>query len=91
MDLGYAGFAKDHGAGTIHMPVKKVGGKPLSEEQKEHNRQVNRVRVLVEHAIGGIKRFSILVNRFRNRLRDFEDLVIWMITGLHNLNVKLNN
>ena len=41
--------------------------------------------VLIEHAIGGMKRYNILVHTFRNRIEHFEDDVIGICAGLWNL------
>jgi hypothetical protein len=43
------------------------------------------VELSVEHAIGGMKRYNILVHAFRNRLENFEDDVIGVCAGLWNL------
>jgi hypothetical protein len=40
---------------------------------------------LIEHAIGGMKRYTILVHVFRNRKADFEDDAIGVCAGLWNL------
>jgi hypothetical protein len=46
---------------------------------------LSQVRIFIEHAIGGMKRFNILVQRFRNRKDDFEDDAIGICAGLWNL------
>ena len=48
----------------------------LTDEQKASNRALSQVRIFVENAIGGIKRYNILVHRFRNLKANFEDDVI---------------
>ncbi len=45
------------------------------------------VRIFIEHAIGGMKRFNILVHRFRNHKEDFEDDSVGICAGLWNLNL----
>src|SRR5262244_1622013 len=45
----------------------------LSDEQKAANTALSRIRIFVEHAIGGMKRYDILVHKFRNHKKDFED------------------
>jgi hypothetical protein len=57
----------------------------LSDEQKAANTALSRVRIFIEHAIGGMKRSNILVHTFRNRLEHFEDEVIGICAGLWNL------
>src|SRR2546430_5077125 len=57
----------------------------LSEEQKAANTALSRIRIFIEHAIGGMKRYNILVHTFRNRIEHFEDDVIGICAGLWNL------
>ena len=70
LDLGYQGFKTDYPTVETYMPNKKPKGGELTEEQKLKNRELARERIVVEHAIGGIKRFDILSNVFR--IHDFE-------------------
>ena len=57
----------------------------MSDEQKAANKELSQVRIFIEHAIGGMKRFNILVHAFRNRKVDFEDDAIGICAGLWNL------
>jgi hypothetical protein len=45
---------------------------------------LSQVRIFIEHAIGGMKRYNILVQVFRNRKADFEDDAIGICAGLWN-------
>jgi len=49
------------------------------------NKALSQIRIFVEHAIGGMKRYNILVHRFRNRTEHFEDDAIGVWAGLWNL------
>jgi hypothetical protein len=95
VDLGYLGIGKYYEIKELLIPHKKPrkskqNPEPkLTDEQKEYNKQVSSVRIAVEHAIGGLKQFGILVQVFRNRLENFDDLVIEIAAGLWNL--KLSN
>ncbi len=40
--------------------MKKPRGKPLTAEQKAENRRISRIRVRIEHVIGGVKRYRII-------------------------------
>lgn len=90
VDLGYLGIQKDYEALDIEIPHKKprkskANPNPeLTAEQKAENRELSRVRVVVEHAIGGMKRFAILTQRFRNRKDNFVDTVAVIGAGLWN-------
>jgi hypothetical protein len=91
VDLGYLGMQADYRGDQIEVPHKKPrkSKKPpnpqLSEEQKAANKTLSQVRIFVEHAIGGMKRYNILVYGFRNRKAHFEDEVIGICAGLWNL------
>lgn len=50
---------------TVQTPVKKPKGQALTEEQQAFNRDLNAVRVRVEHCIGWVKNWAILATRFR--------------------------
>jgi DDE superfamily endonuclease len=91
VDLGYLGMQADYRGDQIGVPhkkprkSKKTPNPQLSEEQKAANKTFSRVRIFVEHAIGGLKRYNILVYGFRNRKANFEDNVIGICAGLWNL------
>jgi len=91
VDLGYLGIQSDYRGDQINIPTKKPRksqknpNAQLSEEQKAVNTALSRVRIFIEHAIGGMKRYNILVHTFRNRIEHFEDDVIGICAGLWNL------
>jgi hypothetical protein len=91
LDLGYQGILTDYVGKNIEIPHKKPrksqkNPQPkLSCEQKTQNQALSRVRIFVENAIAGIKRFNILVHVFRNRKANMEDDVIALCAGLWNL------
>jgi len=45
-------------------------------------------RVLVEHAIEGVKRFGIVSDKFHNRKDGFDDKVMVISCGLWNYHLK---
>jgi len=89
-DSGYQGMKTDYPKSDAELPFKKPRKSKnnptpeLSEEQKAHNKAVSQTRIFVENAICGIKRFRILVDRFRNRIDGFVDDVIVVCAGLWN-------
>ena len=91
VDLGYLGIQADYRGDQIEIPVKKPRkskknpNPQLSAVQKAANTALSQVRIFVEHAIGGMKRYNILVHVFRNRKADFEDDAIGVCAGLWNL------
>jgi hypothetical protein len=81
-DTGFQGFAP---AGvTIKQPKKKPRNGELTTEEKDQNRAISKVRIEVEHQIGGIKRCQIVVQKFRNWVDHYIDDVMETACGLHN-------
>lgn len=76
------------------MPIKKPRkskknpSPSLTEEQKNHNRQVSKTRILVENAISRMKKFNVLNYKLRNRTESFADEVIELCAGLANFKIK---
>ena len=63
------------------MPHKKPKGKKLTKEQKDENTQLASERVIVEHSIGGLKRYRILSDRLRVKNRELYDDVLGYVLG----------
>lgn len=84
VDLGFKGYQTQYPEHTISMPLRKPRTRELSKSVKEQNARKSRIRVLVEHAIGGIKRLRITTDVFRNRLKGFDDLAMLISSGLWN-------
>jgi hypothetical protein len=85
-DTGFQGFALP--GVTILQPKKKPRGGHLTVEEKERNREIARVRIRVEHAIGGVKRYRIVKDQLRNWKQDFRDRVMETCCGLHNFRLN---
>ena len=66
LDLGFTGIDRDYPDLNTVMPKKKPRGTELTDEEKTRNKEISGFRVLVEHAISGIKRLNITTDRFRN-------------------------
>lgn len=94
VDLGYLGIQTDYAGEQIDIPTKKPRkskknpAPQLTNGQKAANKALSRVRIFVEHAIGGIKRYNILVHRFRNHKANFEDDAIGICAGLWNFSLS---
>src|SRR5262249_888287 len=78
-NLGYLGIRSDYRGDRIDIPTKKPRksqkhpNPQVSDDQKAANTALSRVRIFIEHAIGGMKRYNILMHTFRNRIENFED------------------
>jgi len=83
-DLGYTGIKKDFPWINSIIPWKTPKGGKLTEEEKVVNKLISGVRVRVEHAIGGVKRFGIISGIFRNRTKKLDDDVMEVACGLWN-------
>lgn len=92
VDLGYLGIQKDY-KGDIQIPHKKPRKSrknkdpKLTTKQKEENREKSSIRISVENAISGIKRYAILNHKFRNKRKNFDDDVIAIAAGLWNFQI----
>jgi hypothetical protein len=81
----------DYSGDQIDIPTKKPRkskkhpNPQWSAEQKAANKVLSQVRIFIEHAIGGMKRYNILVHVFRNCKADFENDAIGVCAGLWNL------
>lgn len=82
-DVGFQGHQIE--GTTIHQPTKKPRGGQLSDEQKQANRLISSVRVIIEHIIAGVKRCHIVKAVFRNTKDGYDDQVMELACGLHNL------
>ncbi len=56
----------------------------LIAEEKARNREISRVRIQVEYAISGVKRYRIVKDTLRNWNKGFRDQVMETCCGLHN-------
>ena len=72
----------------IEMPFKKPRNGELTGMQKWYNQYVAQRRIVVEHAIRGIKRFKIV--QYICRLKGYwiRDQIMNICTAIHNLRVK---
>ena len=84
-DTGFQGYEPE-GIRTFQ-PQKKPQGKELTAEQKEQNTLISSIRIVIEHIISGIKRCRIVKELFRNTKERYDDLVMEIACGLHNLRV----
>jgi len=94
VDLGYQGIQTDYAGDDIQIPHKKPRKSKnnpdpqLTDKQKLENQALSRLRIFVENAIGGMKRYNILVHSFRNHRKDFKDQVIANSAALWNFSLS---
>ena len=87
VDLGYLGFGKAYGGAEVSIPAKKPRNGALTEAQKESNRAKSRERVVVEHAIGAMKRYRFLSDRLRCHDLQLYSMIVGIAAGLWNFNL----
>jgi hypothetical protein len=70
--------------------VAKRGRKdrPLSEEDKEENHVISSFRMVVENAIGGMKRYGVLSGVLRNKIGILDDRFVLLGAGLWNYHLQ---
>lgn len=73
----------------VLQPIKKAKNKPLQVWQKKFNRTISKIRVRIEHAIGGIKCLGIVKEQLRNFKTGCRDLVLLIACGLHNFRIGM--
>jgi hypothetical protein len=88
LDLGFLGFESQYDCKNVSMPIKKKKNTKLTNEQKQENKKKSQQRVIVEHSIGGLKRFKILVDRLRIKRFDFYDEIVGVCAGLWNYKLR---
>jgi hypothetical protein len=88
VDKGYEGIKKlIKNGNTVFMPKKKPKNGELTPEEKEENKIISSIRITVEHAIGGLKRFRCLTDLYRNK-KGIDDKLIAICAGLWNFHLQ---
>lgn len=95
-DLGFVGVGKHYEFGELVIGEKKprkskANPRPeLTGEQREKNKAVSRERIVVEHAIGRMKKYQILKNRCRLKCDELKNRILGLCAGLANYQLDLN-
>ena len=69
VDLGYLGVEKDFPEQLSALPYKKKINQCLSQEEIQFNSIHSKKRIIVEHTISRLKKYRIMSDIFRNKLR----------------------
>jgi hypothetical protein len=86
VDTGFQGIQKLHP--NVLIPKKKPRGGYLTEAEKEMNRLISSIRIVVEHAIGGMKRYGWMADIYRNK-NGIDDTFANVTAGLWNLHIEM--
>jgi hypothetical protein len=90
-DLGFQGMKTDSPHLSIIQPKKKPKGRKLDAVDRFINTQKSRIRIRVEHAIGGVKRLAAVAQPYRNHTPKMEDQLMLVACGLWNFHLKCTN
>ena len=71
VDLGYLGIEKDFPDQLSSIPKRKKRNLDLFAEEMEYNKIHSKKRIVIEHAICRLKKYRILADVFRNRLKKY--------------------
>jgi hypothetical protein len=89
-DLGYLGVEKDFPDQISSLPNRKKKSMELSQEEIEYNLQHSKKRIVIEHTICRLKKYRILSDIFRNKLRKYNK-VSDIVSGLVNYKIINQN
>jgi hypothetical protein len=87
-DTGFQGVLKHH-TNTL-IPKKATRKSPLTYAEKEENRIISSFRVVVEHAIAGLKRYKAYADIWRNKIQNLDDRVMRIVAGLWNIHIEMS-
>ena len=82
-DKGYEGIEEEYPEVRVEKPKKAKRGRPLTVLEKIYNRAMSTLRIPIEHAIGGMKKFRMLAGIYRGKPERYDDSAL-VIAGLHN-------
>lgn len=89
VDTGFQGA--QHGHPGVCLPVKAAKKRPLSGEDRAWNTLVSSIRIVVEHAIGGMKRYRAVADIYRNRKPHCDDRFNLLAAGLWNYHLSFKS
>jgi len=82
VDKGYQGIQDIHSESEI--PIKKKKNQKLTKEEKKHNRELSKRRIIIEHINRKVKIFRIFSSKYRNRRKRF-GLRVNLIVSIINM------
>jgi hypothetical protein len=85
-DKGFQGFLRP--GMTIIQPKKRPPGGELTPPEPAMNRRISSIRIRIEHAIGGVKRYSIVKDNIRLLKDGMRDAIMETCCGWHNFRLQ---
>ena len=86
-ERGFQGYT---GEGmTIFQPKPPPGGE-LTPPEKARHRAISSIRIRIEHAIGGVKRYRMVKDKIRLLKDGIRDTIMETCCGLHNFRYSID-
>lgn len=85
VDTGFQGIQKQHP--NVFMPKKRSKNYMFTELDRQWNRLISSTRIVVEHAIAGVKRYKVAADIFRNK-NGLDDIFMEISAGLWNYHLR---
>jgi hypothetical protein len=85
-EMGFQGFSLN--GITIVPPQKKPRGGKLSPPEKAAHRAISSIRIRIEHAMGGVKRYRMVKDKIRLWKDGIRDTIMETCCGLHNFRLQ---
>ncbi len=86
LDLGYLGVEKNFPEQLSALPSKRKRNQDLFQEEIEYNRIHAKKRIVIEHTICQFKKYRIMSDIFRNKLRKY-NRISDIVAGLINYRI----
>jgi hypothetical protein len=84
-DTGFQGIQHQHP--NVYIPKKRSKNYVFTDIDKQWNRLISSTRIVVEHAIAGIKRYKVSSDIFRNK-NGLDDMFMELSAGLWNFHLR---
>jgi DDE superfamily endonuclease len=84
LDRGYVGVGNYYPGVPVVIPFRASKNHPLTDEQKAHNRLIAGYRIVVEHTMAQLNRFTVLRQVFRGQKRERHGEVVRVVGKLVN-------
>jgi hypothetical protein len=84
LDRGYVGVGNYYPGVPVVIPFRASKGRPLTDDQRARNRLIAQYRIVVEHTMAQLNRFTVLRQVFRGQKRERHGEVIRVVGKLVN-------
>src|SRR6185295_2327048 len=74
VDKGYTGIVKHYPKRRVELPKKPSKHHPLTLSEKRRNRRLAKRRIVVEHAIGRVKKYQVMGSKYRHREKEYDQV-----------------